>query len=185
MDASAESVDLILGACMKRRRTFVASFTIAVAITALAAGPALAAPTPVKLLCDKDATGKVYACLGTSDTSVPSGDTVTFTGALSKAAMNNLKSWTKGDNIVCLDRFKTTPEADGSWPWQMLEGACTTVRKDGSFTIRAEFGRKGTYYYGVEMGPCRSTSPGECGDGDPGLVNGNGAGKKVLQVKTT
>lgn len=169
---------------MNRHRTLALSFAIAVSVTTLAAGTAVAAPTPVNKICTKDTLGKVYACLETSDRTVPSGDTVTFTGTLSPAAMKNLKSWTRGDNIVCLDRYKTKPEADGSWPWEMLEGVCTTVRKDGGFTIKAEFGRKGTYYYGVEIGPCRSTAD-ECGNGDPGLVGGNGAGKKVLQVTTT
>jgi hypothetical protein len=169
---------------MKRNRIMASTLALSIVTAALVAGPASAAPKPVKMLCDKDPTGAVYACLGTADTSVPSGETVTFTGTLSKAAMKNLNSWTRGDNIVCLDRFKTTPEADGSWPWQMMEGACTTVRKDGGFTIRAEFGRKGTFYYGVEMGPCRAGAD-ECGNADPGLVIGNGAGTKVLRVKTT
>jgi len=46
---------------------------------------------------------------------VPSGETATFTGTLGTKAQKNLKSWTNGDNIVCLSRYATKPEADGSW----------------------------------------------------------------------
>jgi plastocyanin len=164
------------------RRMLALSIATAVSLTTVVAGPALAAPSAANKACSQDVNGAVYACLETKDRTVPSGDTVTFTGTLSKAAMKNLKSWTKGDNIVCLDRFKTHPEADGSWPWTMLEGVCTTVRKDGTYTIKAEFGRKGTFYYGLEMGPCRAGAA-ECGDGDPGLVGVGGM--KVVAVKTT
>jgi hypothetical protein len=171
---------------MRRHRILALSFApalaIALAATTLAAGPALAAPTPANKACSQDVNGKVYACLEAKDRAVPSGDTAAFTGTLSAVAMKNLKSWTKGDNIICLDRFKTTPEADGSWPWQTLEGVCTTVRKDGTFTINAEFGRKGAFYYGVEFGPCRASAA-ECGGGDPGLVGVGGP--TVVKVKTT
>ena len=163
------------------RRTIIAITAIALASTAFASS---AAAKPVDQVCGKDGAGKTYACIATTDHTVPSGDTVTFTGKLSPAAMKNLKAWTKGDNIICLDRYKTKPEADGSWPWTMLEGACTTVRKDGTFTISAEFGRKGTYFYGVENGPCRADAN-MCGDGDPGLVGLEGDPLRGLKVTTS
>lgn len=115
---------------------------------------------------------------------VPSGNTAVFTGTLSKQASSALAKWTKGDNIVCLTRYKTTPEADGSWPWTVLDAACTTVRKDGNFTIRAEFGRKGTFYYGLEMGPCRGDAD-LCGAGDPGLVGVINIDNKALALRTS
>lgn len=165
------------------RRILITIAAVAVASTALATS-ASAAKLADKV-CSHDPNGNEYACIATADHKVPSGDTVTFTGTLSPAAMRNLNAWTKGDNIICLDRYKTKAEADGSWPWTMLEGACTTVRKNGTFTIKAEFGRKGTYFYGVENGPCRADA-GMCGDGDPGLVGLEGKGTLTgLQVKTT
>lgn len=166
-----------------RARIFALSAAVAVAATSLVATPALAAtPKPSARACSLDGMGSVYACMEVADRTVPSGDTVTFTGHLSPRAMTNLKAWTKGDNIVCLDRFRTKPESDGSWPWETLEGACTTVRKDGRFTIEAEFGRKGTYYYGLEFGPCRADAA-LCGDGDPGLLLVGQ--KRVVAVRTT
>lgn len=67
----------------------------------------------------------------------------------------------------------------------MLEGACTTVRKNGGFTIQAEFGRTGQFFYGLEMGPCRA-SQAECGGGDPGLVGlGSDKDPSVVAVRTT
>jgi len=66
---------------------------------------------------------------------VPSGETATFTGTLGTKAQKNLKSWTNGDNIVCLSRYATKPEADGSWGGANFDAACTTVRKNGGFTI--------------------------------------------------
>jgi len=119
-------------------------------------------------------------------TKIPSGDTAVFTGSIVSAqARKALASWTAGDNIVCLTRYKTKPEADGSWPWQTLDAACTTVRKNGGFTINAEFGRKGTYYYGLEMGPCRSKDKDECGNSDSMLVGLYGKGDKVIALKTS
>jgi hypothetical protein len=35
------------------------------------------------------------------------------------------------------------------------------------------------------MGPCRSKSQGECGNGDPGLIGLANNDNKVLQLKTT
>jgi hypothetical protein len=130
-------------------------------------------------------TSKDYACMEVNPKKVPSGDTATFTGTLSTKAQKNLKSWTNGDHIACLTRYPTHLAADGSTVTTTLDAACTTVRKDGGFTINAEFGRKGTFNYGLEMGPCRSKSPGRCGSGDPGLIGLGNNGNKVLQLKTT
>ena len=172
---------------MKKTTSILASaILIATTIPFLAVSSASAAdlPTPSQSVCS-EATGNVsYACMEVAKQKVPSGDTVNFTGTLSGAAFKALKKWTKGDNIACLTRYKTKPEADGSWPWQTLEGACTTVRKNGQFTINAEFGRKGTYFYGLEMGPCRG-SKALCGNGDPMLVGIYGKGDKALQVTTS
>lgn len=142
-------------------------------------------PVPSKAVCSQDGK-KDYACMEVNAARVPSGDTATFTGSIVSAkARASLASWTRGDNIVCLTRYKTKPEADGGWPSQTLEAACTTVRKNGGFTINAEFGRKGTYFYGLEMGPCRSKDKAECGESDPMLVGLYGKGDKVIQLKTT
>lgn len=169
-----------------RRRLMVLSLTAAVGLTVFAAGPAAAAstPTPSAKACSALDNGDDYACMKVKDRTVPSGSTVTFTGTIGPVAKKELKKWTKGDNIVCLDRFKTTPEADGSWPWQTMEGVCATVRKDGSFTLKAEFGRKGTYFYGLEMGPCRANAD-LCGNADPILLGLGARGDKVVSVKTT
>lgn len=141
-------------------------------------------PKPSKSVCAQDTANKNYACMQVNAKKVPSGDTATFTGNLSTKAKKSLKSWTKGDNIVCLTRYPTKPEADG-WPSQTLDAACTTVRKNGEFTINAELGRKGKYYYGLEMGPCRSTAA-ECGNSDPGLIGvGSNKANKALRLKTT
>jgi len=167
------------------RKIALASALALIAAPILIAGPVAAAPTPAKAVCSNDGSSNSYACLEVDSRKVPSGDTVTFTGSLSPTAFANLKQWTKGDNIVCLTRYKPQPEADGSWPWTTMEGACTTVRKNGQFTIQAELGRKGLFYYGVEMGPCRGNAD-LCGNGDPGLVGvGGNKGDKVLALRTT
>jgi hypothetical protein len=86
---------------------------------------------------------------------------------------------------VCLTRYKPKPEADGSWPWTVMEGACTTVRKNGGFTIKAEFSRTGQYIYGLEMGPCRASKE-ECEGGDSGLIGlGSDTDRRVVAVRTT
>ncbi len=141
-------------------------------------------PKPSQSVCSLETANKKYACMEVNAKKVPTGDTATFTGSVSPKARKSLASWTNGDNIVCLTRYKTKAEADGSWPWQGLDAACTTVRKDGGFTINAEFGRKGTYYYGLEMGPCRSTDKDECGNSDPSLIDLYGKGDKVVRLKT-
>lgn len=125
-----------------------------------------------------------YACMSVDRTKAPAGATITFTGKLSADARRALNSWTRGTNVVCLDRYKTSLESNGSWPWTKMEGACSPVRKNGQFTIEAEFGRVGTYIYGVEFGPCRSSSD-ECGGADPGLIGGIGDGDRALVVTTT
>lgn len=146
----------------------------------LAALPAQAEQLqPGKLVCSNGA--QKYACLTVAKAKTPAGRTVVFTGNLSPAAMKNLASWTAGSNSVCLDRFETSPAADGSWRPTTLEGACAQVRSNGRFTIKAEFGRVGTYYYGLTMGPCRSSAA-ECGNGDPDLVGV--AGPTVVQHQT-
>ncbi len=163
----------------------LASVALVVPFAVPSTAQAVTLPKPSQSVCSLEAAEKKYACMEVNAKAVPTGDTATFTGSIVSAkARKSLKSWTNGDNIVCLTRYKTKPEADGSWPWQVLDGACTTVRKDGGFTINAEFGRKGTYYYGLEMGPCRSTDKDECGNSDGGLI-GVGEVGKALQLKST
>jgi len=172
---------------MKKITMILASATMVAATSPFVTASSASAadlPTPASSVCSFDTGDRTYACMQVQDQRVPSGDTVTFTGSLSVTAQKNLKKWTKGDNIVCLTRYKTKPEADGSWPWQTLEGACTTMRKNGQFTINAEFGRKGSFYYGLEMGPCRG-SKGLCGNGDQGLIGLYDENDKALLVKTT
>jgi len=173
------------------RISFIAVTTVAVLVTGTAmlngfAGTAHAAPVakPSRQACTPDPPR--YACLRVDARRVPSGETATFTGTLSRRAMRNLRTWSKGDNVVCLVRYKTTPEADGSWPGEVLEGACTTVRRDRAFTIAAELGRKGRYFYGVQMGPCRASAPGTglCGSGDGGLLSPS-AGARAVALRTT
>jgi hypothetical protein len=168
---------------MTRHRQTVRSLATAAGLTMLATGPAAAAstPKPSAKACSESPDGGSCACMRVKDRTVPSGRTVTFAGTLSPMARKHLKQWTKGDKIVCVDRFNTTPEADGSWPWQTTEGVCTTVRKDGSFILKAELGRKGTYYYGLEMGPCRADDD-RCGNADPILL---GIDDTVVSVRTT
>lgn len=147
-------------------------------LVGLTAGPASAAPKPAKEACSTND----YACLSADRKKAPAGDTVLFSGTLSKSAQKNLKAWTAGDNLICLDRYNPAPEADGSWPHLTLEAACTKVAKDGSFAIEAEFGRKGTFFYGISMGPCQADAA-LCGSGDPGLVGVGGA--TAVRVRTT
>ena len=163
----------------------IAAIALAAPLVIPTAAQAADKPVPSKSVCSQDGT-KDYACMAVNSMKIPSGDTATFTGKIvSSKALKELASWTAGDNIVCLTRYKTTPEADGSWPWQSLDAACTTVRKNGGFTINAEFGRKGTYFYGLEFGPCLSKNAGECGNADSMLVGLYGKGDKVIQLKTS
>lgn len=151
---------------------------------ALPTAHAAEAAVPSTEVCSSGPSADPYACMKVARKSVPSGDTAVFTGTLSKKALANLKAWTKDDNIVCLTRFKTAPEVDGSWPGTTLDSACTTVRKDGGFTIEAEFGRKGRHFYGLEMGPCLADA-GLCGNGDPGLIGVLNKGNASLVLRTT
>jgi hypothetical protein len=169
-----------------RSSSFAASLVVGLALVGLAlvglgAPSANAAPpTPAKAACSNGA--EKYACIEVDRRTAPVGETVTFTGTLSAKAMKNLKSWTRGTNVICLDRYAPAPQADGGWPGTALEGACATVRKAGGFTIEAEFGRIGTFFYGVSMGPCRSSAA-ECGNGDPGLVGVGG--RNAVSLRTT
>lgn len=162
----------------------IVAITLALPLVTPSVAQAFDPPKPSTSVCTGDA-GTEYACMKINAAKVPSGETATFTGSLGAQALKYLKSWTRGDNIVCLTRYKTTPEADGSWPWETLDAACTTVRKNGEFTINAEFGRKGTFYYGLEFGPCRSKKAGECGSGDPYLIGVYNEGDKALKLTTT
>ena len=159
----------------------LATAALALPVPAIAAP---SAPVPSSKACAQTADQTDYACLQVEARKVPSGDTATFTGTLSASAMSNLKAWTKGDNIICLTRYPTSAQPDGSWVGTPLEGVCTTVRKDGSFTIAAEFGRKGRYFYGLDMGPCRASAD-LCGNGDGQLVGLYGKDDKVVALHTT
>jgi hypothetical protein len=65
-----------------------------------------------------------------------------------------------------------------------MDGACTAVRKDRGFSITVQLNKKGTFAYGLEMGPCQG-SKGLCGNGDPGLVGvGSNKRNKYLVVAT-
>jgi plastocyanin len=160
---------------------------------ACAAAAALAVVTPAAHAADSYvASGHVcakgkpaYACMGVSDTTVSAGDTVTFAGHISPKALSNLSDWTKGGNTVCLTRYPAKPAADGSWGSTVLDGACTAVRKDRGFSITVQLNKKGTFGYGLEMGPCQG-SAGLCGNGDPLLVGvGSNRGSKYLVVTTS
>jgi hypothetical protein len=123
--------------------------------------------------------------MGVSDTSVSAGDTVTFVGHISPKALKSLNDWTKGENTVCLSRYPAKPAADGSWGSTVLDGACSAVRRDRGFSITVQLNKKGTFAYGLEMGPCQG-SAGLCGNGDPQLVGvGSDKGNKYLVVKTS
>ncbi len=153
-----------------------ASVCAAVALVAGAAGAATL-PTPALSACSDGN----YACLSVNRSAVPAGKTVTFTGKLSAKALTNLHAWTKGADIVCLTRYAPTPQADGSWPWETLDGACAQVTPAGRFVIHAELGQQGRHYFGVEDGPCRADAA-LCGNGDPGLV---GLGTTAVSMTTT
>ena len=72
------------------------------------------------------------------------------------------------------------PAIDGALP----ELPAVTVRADGGFTIDAELGRKGRFFYGLEMGPCRADEA-LCGGGDPQLIGLYNKGGKALVLRTT
>ena len=143
----------------------------ALAITVLT--PAAQAATPSqRYVCDTDR----YACLSVDQSRVAAGSPATFNGILSKRAAQNLRNWTLGANDICLTRYATTPSAEG-WPSKTLNQACTTVKRDRRFTLTATLDKRGTYFYGIEMGPCTG-SAGLCGNGD-GFLVGVGGNRKV------
>ncbi len=154
--------------------------TAAVAVLALALAPAANADVrPAKKVCAKGD----YACLQVSTRQAAVDETVTFTGKLSPRAQRNVASWTDGEMDVCLTRYRNKPNRDGSWPWQTLNQACTTVKRDGTFTLVAQLGERGTFFYGLEAGECRA-SRAECGNSDPGLV-GVGSNKRDRALSLT
>ena len=125
-----------------------------------------------------------YACLKASTRREVAGDPVMFRGTLSKEARRNLASWTDGENTICLIRYAPRPNKDGSWPWETLDQACTTLNTDGTFGIEAFLGKQGLHYYGVEMGPCRADED-ECGGADQGLIGAGGnKNNRVVAVRT-
>ncbi len=163
------------------------------ASTLVIAGAALAAPAQAVKLVPSDTacsyiykngepTTKTYACLSVAESPVPAGQPATFTGTLSSKAMSNLAEWTTGGNTVCLDRYPAKANNNSSMPRTPLTKACSPVKKNGTFTINADLSVKGTYYYGLSMGPCTG-SAGLCGNGDAGLVGVQGP--DVVQLKTT
>lgn len=166
------------------------AIALALGLTGSVAAAADAAdfdPKPAPSHCtyvykDGKPTDATYACLKVATPSDPAGTVVTFSGSLSPSARKNLQDWTKGANDVCLTRYKTTADKDGSWPWQSLDQACTTVRQDGRFTIKVALGARGPYFFGLEMGTCEGSAA-LCGEGDPGLV-GLGARRAVAHTTT-
>jgi hypothetical protein len=168
------------------RRFLAAASALLIATTGviLGAGPATADEDvkPRKSACTADPNN--YACLKVSDRREVSGEAVTFTGSLSKQAQKNLTSWTRGENTICLTRYEPQPRKNGSWPWQTLDQACTTLNPNGTFGMTVFLGVQGLHFYGVEMGPCRADQD-ECGNADPGLI-GVGGNKKnrVVAVRT-
>ena len=109
-----------------------------------------------------------YACLAVSTRVASPDQVVTFTGSLSPRALRNVRNWTAGEMDVCLERYRTKPGRTG-WPAEQLPQACTTVKRDGTFTLNAQLGKSGTYYYGLTAGECRGDED-LCGAGDPQLV---------------
>ena len=81
-------------------------------------------------------------------------------------------SWTKGARVVCLPReVNETQRTPDMTTTHLLKGACTTVRSNSTFSIRAEFGGAGPFDYGLTNDPGRSTEA-ECGCDGPELSNG-------------
>ena len=154
--------------------------TAAVAVLAMTLAPSAGADVrPAKKVCAKGD----YACMQVSTRQAAVDETVTFTGTLSPRAQRNVASWTDGEMDVCLTRYRSTPNRDGSWPAKTLDQACTTVKRDGSFTLVAQLGERGTYFYGLVAGECRA-SRAECGNADPGLI-GVGSNKRDRALALT
>ena len=61
-------------------------------------------PKPSKSVCAQG-VNKDYACMKVNAKKVPSGETATFTGNLSKSARKNLESWTRGEILCALLDF--------------------------------------------------------------------------------
>ena len=162
----------------------LSSLLIAATGMTVTAGSALADTDvkPRKSACTADPNN--YACLRVSDRREVSGEAVTFRGSLSKEAQRQLASWTRGENTICLIRYEPAPLKDGSWPWQTLDQACTTLNPNGTFGMTVFLGVQGLHFYGVEMGPCRADED-QCDNADPGLI-GVGGNKKnrVVAVRT-
>jgi hypothetical protein len=152
----------------------------AVGMLTVALAPSASADVkPAGKVCAKDD----YACMQVSPRQAGVNETVIFTGKLSPRAQRNVRSWTAGEMNVCLTRYRTKPNRDGSWPSTTLDQACTTVNRDGSFTLNAQLGERGTFFYGLEAGTCRA-SRAECGNADPGLI-GVGSNKRDRALALT
>ncbi|MDA2988597.1 MAG: hypothetical protein O2815_05900 [Actinomycetota bacterium] len=167
-------------------RSIAALSALLIAATGMtvAAGSALADTDvkPRKSACTADPNN--YACLRVSDRREVSGEPVTFRGSLSKEAQRQLAAWTRGENTICLTRYEPAPLKDGSWPWQTLDQACTTLNPNGTFGMTVFLGVQGLHFYGVEMGPCRADED-RCGNADPGLIGvGNTKKDRVVAVRT-
>jgi hypothetical protein len=139
---------------------------------------------PSSSACAQTADSIDYAYLEVDARNVSSGCTASFTGTLSPTAMSSLNSRVKGGTIVCLARYPAKAQPNRSWVTAPPEGACTTVRKDGSLSLGAVFGRQGRYFHGPGMGPCRPSAD-LCGNGDGQVVGLYGKGDKVVAQHTT
>jgi hypothetical protein len=168
------------------RRILATTSALLIAISGVALGTGVASADedvkPRKSACTADPNN--YACLKVSDRREVSGEAVTFTGSLSKQAQKNLTSWTRGENTICLTRYAPAPMKNGSWPWQTLDQACTTLNPNGTFGMTVFLGVQGLHFYGVEMGPCQADED-ECGNADPGLIGvGGNKNNRVVAVRT-
>lgn len=164
------------------RSLTLGSIAVALAVTVLGAPAALAETTVKPSTSACNANPADYACLKVSTARQVAGAPVSFTGSLRPEAMRPLKSWTRGENTVCLIRFEPKPARNGWWS-QTLDHACTKVNGDGTFSMTVALGKLGLHYYGVEMGPCRASED-ECGNADPGLLGVANKQDRVVAVRT-
>ncbi|PHX61070.1 MAG: hypothetical protein CK552_02525 [Actinobacteria bacterium] len=172
---------------MKLGRIAIIGSTLAFTVGAFAAPAQAVKLVPADTACsyiykNGEPTTKTYVCLSVAKSPVPAGQTATFTGTLSPKAIRALADWTTGGNTVCLDRYPAKADNDSSMPHTPLTKVCSAVNKKSTFTINAELSVKGTYYYGLSMGPC-TASAATCGNADPELVGVQGP--EVVQLKTT